>query len=232
VTNEHVWPSRFEKYVPKPPRSTVIYRHDRGPDHQIETSHFATSFDAQVRVVCARCNSGWMASLDAEVESIVSALMRGTAVSLGADGQKLLTLWSLKVAYVAEFLHESKLRHIPPENRRSLLTGVLPPDTFVHVAAYSGSCIAWHRLRTFDIREKRDPTRVVGKGCAQTFILGRLAIRVVSFPGANEWPSEVRPERIVWVRQLYPSSTPFLDLPPIRPLEDDDDLYAFTDELP
>jgi hypothetical protein len=172
-----------------------------------------------------------MASLDEEVETIVSALMRGTAVSLGADGQKLLARWSLKVAYMTEFLHPAKQRHTPPQTRHDLLTGALPPDTFVYVAGYSGSCVVWHRLRTFDIREQRNPSRVVGKGSAQTFILGRLAIRVVSFPGANDWPFEIRPERIVWVRQLYPCSTPFLDLPPIRALRDGD-LYAFTDELP
>ena len=173
-----------------------------------------------------------MADLDNEAEPIVAALMRGTSVTLAPEGQALLARWALKVAYMAEFLHPAEQRHTPPDHRRLLRAGSFPPDTYVYAAAYNGIRAGWHRLRTFDIYDDLDQPRIVGKGYALTFILGRLALRVLGYPGATgDRPTELDPELLAWERQILPRVEPVVVLPPLRALRDGD-LYRFTDALP
>jgi hypothetical protein len=232
LTREHVWPRRFERYVPFAP-DDPLYLHERQADGRpVETQWTTSSFDMQVRVACRLCNEGWMQGLDAEAESVVAGLMQGRALSLGTETQDLLVRWGLKVAYVAQYLHPAHRRFVPAEHRDGLRCGLFPADTLLHVAAYRGRHSGWHRFITFDIFDKGDETRAGGKGYLLTFSLAQLVIRVTGYPGATSNRStELVPEQSGWVRQLLPRRGLFVDLPPTNVLGDDD-FTRFSDELP
>src|SRR4051812_4070180 len=110
LTSEHVWPTRFEKYLSKP--RLARFRHTRQRGEETVSRYEHKQLDSKVRAVCESCNHGWMQTLDEEVESIVAALMRGTSVSLDATSQELFTRWALKVIYMAEFLYPAGNRRI------------------------------------------------------------------------------------------------------------------------
>jgi hypothetical protein len=220
LTNEHVWPKRFEKCLVAPP-GPRRYRHEMTgesadkPDREWMT----VSFDHQVRIVCRDCNHGWMANLDAEAEPLVCALMGGRTIYLQPEAQDLLARWALKTAYVCEYLNAPELRFVPAEHRDELRRGILPGDTYVYVSCYRGVHAGWHRRRSFDLYENE--ARVEGKGYILSFGLGELAVQVVGYPDIARRPIEVQPEGLAWERRLLPRFANSISLPPPRCITDD-----------
>lgn len=59
-------------------------------------------FQQVVKIVCAKCNSGWMASLESQVKPYLSKMLVGENVRLRSNAQRDLARWCLKTVMVME----------------------------------------------------------------------------------------------------------------------------------
>lgn len=236
LTKEHVFPQRFKKYLDM---GETRYVHHRQEDNKPpEPSWAARGLDATVRAACEGCNHGWMETLDGEVDPIVAALMRRRSFSLDEEGQQLLVQWALKVAYMVEFLVPASRRRVPAEHRRLARRGILPPDTYLWIAAYIGRHAFLYRLKHFSIFDRvpgvvgRDDQRVLaGQGYILAFSLGHLVVRVLGYPDTAARPLQPDTEFAPWERQLLPRAFPTVVLPPPK-LIHDSEWRRYTDRMP
>jgi hypothetical protein len=75
------------------------------------TSVFPIRYVEQtLRVVCGKCNSGWMSALEAGVQPFLGRMLLSPqqAVRLKPRQQQLLAAWAVKTAFVSEFLHPTE----------------------------------------------------------------------------------------------------------------------------
>ena len=54
------------------------------------------------RMVCRKCNNGWMADLESEAIPVLSPMFDGNHVQLSEDQQRLLSVWITKMALIQE----------------------------------------------------------------------------------------------------------------------------------
>jgi hypothetical protein len=85
-------------------------------------------FQQKVKVVCEKCNTGWMASLEREAKPILTPMLLGQRQEVRPRTQKLLALWVVKTALVMEHL-QPKARVIPDSEYRSLYLSRSPLPT-------------------------------------------------------------------------------------------------------
>lgn len=93
----------------------------------------AYAMNLQVRVVCERCNNGWMSALETRVKPILSSLMAGTESRLSEDDLGVLAAWAFKTAGMyqqndpgsrgisADALRKARAAEHPPEAARVYL---------------------------------------------------------------------------------------------------------------
>jgi hypothetical protein len=110
LTNEHVWPQWLRKF---PAYENV--RRQLGPrpgwdDFEVVTDedgrflnvakprpgHVPMLPDVKVKVVCGKCNNGWMSQLEKQAGSVLQRLMADERMDLSDDEQELLALWAAK----------------------------------------------------------------------------------------------------------------------------------------
>jgi hypothetical protein len=97
LTKEHVWPQWLaEVLTDRTPQRFV-----RTSVHGVQGAWSQPMFKQTVRAVCSDCNGGWMSGLEGDRRRVLSPMIRGMAVQLGADTQKLIATWALKTALMA-----------------------------------------------------------------------------------------------------------------------------------
>ncbi len=130
LTKEHIWPKWLRPYIPHQltdhTASSSIIATDR-----IEETRRKWSGDPRnrsVRVVCARCNSGWMSRLQEQSKDYLLPLVSGTACTLGKNRQTALATWCAMSAMTAEFLGDGRRQAISPADRNHLQSKLRPPS--------------------------------------------------------------------------------------------------------
>jgi hypothetical protein len=95
-------------------------------------------FSTRPKIVCARCNNGWMSRLEQRAQPIVAPLIRGEASTLDAAAQALTALWVVKTAMTLRWVHRHPdYRGIVPEHYREVFTHQRPPRT---AQVFIGAC--------------------------------------------------------------------------------------------
>jgi hypothetical protein len=94
------------KLVAQKPFKGELYR---AGDHRSRT----------LRVVCSRCNSGWMSELQNETKAILIPFLMGEWPHLTAAHQSILSAWVAMLTMVYEFSNR-EFAVIPQEQRASL----------------------------------------------------------------------------------------------------------------
>jgi hypothetical protein len=68
-----------------------------------------TANTKKIKVVCQRCNSGWMGTLEGDVQPLLVPLIKGTSSALDAAARQIIAEWIVMKILVAE--HISYLGH-------------------------------------------------------------------------------------------------------------------------
>ena len=92
----------------------------------------------KVKVVCARCNNGWMSELENRVKPIVETLCREESAALSAADQETLAVWSVKTAMVFEAFRLGR----PPffaQSERHLVRETLRPAP--NTSVWAAKCV-------------------------------------------------------------------------------------------
>ncbi|MFE2426971.1 hypothetical protein ACFXJ5_09480 [Streptomyces sp. NPDC059373] len=109
LTREHVIPRWLSDVLPEQARfrgqdqAIVLLQPERtvdGPHHREMRETFNS---ATVKVVCDRCNNGFMNDIEAEARPVLSAMIRGRlSMSLAADAATSIATWAVKTSLMAQ----------------------------------------------------------------------------------------------------------------------------------
>jgi hypothetical protein len=134
LTKEHVWPQWLAGVLADDTPQPFV----RAAGGAVEDTWAQPTFKQTVRAVCANCNSGWMSQLEARAKPVLSPMIRGIALHLSADTQKLIATWALKTAIMAQCAAGEKIT--PVHDALWLYHDQEPPDrnVIVILARYGG----------------------------------------------------------------------------------------------
>lgn len=103
LTKEHVWP-RWLRGVLGPSITSRGFYSTSGMGRRRTYSHRSGSIESQrMRIVCERCNTGWMSRLQNNAKSRLLPLIRGHHMSLTEADHKILSAWSMMFTIIIEF---------------------------------------------------------------------------------------------------------------------------------
>jgi hypothetical protein len=112
LSKEHLFPNWLRNVFPRSALSTHTQGRVTWPEGK---KHIKTkkgqghSGTKKLRVVCKKCNNGWMSKLESTSQPLLSSLIDGNSVTLDTDAQSLLSLWVAKTVCVAENLNPERV---------------------------------------------------------------------------------------------------------------------------
>jgi hypothetical protein len=221
ISHEHILPDWLHEVFPRDPATVHTFGITSwvglSPGAPITKRHRKQGHvtTRQVRVVCEKCNNGWLSSLEDRTKPVLLALLRGERFALGPEEQLLLATWAAKTCMTAEFIDRSKIA-IPQGDRTFLMHTLSPPQTgwWMWIAGSQG--VEWEAgINHFSARLHIPPipaeTPEIVNLQSTTLGIGRLLLFAIStsFLGADFgltnsraadlhpiWP--LRPAMILW----------------------------------
>jgi hypothetical protein len=143
LTGEHLWPDWLGRELEiREPFSIRIEQEKDGLETR-DISFEAPPFDQQVRAVCEKCNSGWMARMEEEAKPMLWPLIHAEGRRLDRDEQRVLARWALLKACVFDEVHP-EARVVPEAHRQHLYEHKDPPANGL-----------WVLLATYEAQELR-----------------------------------------------------------------------------
>jgi len=146
LTKQHVFPNRIRRLVPRTETETVSLKTDnffsrtkgdavRG--RNLDRRNGATAA-TKLRIVCRKCNAGWMRALEEAAFLSAEDLILGKPIVLSPAQQAAIARLGVNIAMVAAMLAREQKRYTPEERRQFMETGNPPKDFYVFLA-YNGS---------------------------------------------------------------------------------------------
>jgi hypothetical protein len=178
------------------------------------------SFDQRVRKFCARCNHGWMSTLEADVRPLLESMFWGKQAELSSADQTMLARWATKTALVAQSIEP------PPDARPVIQADWLkngegsPPRTWVGLAMYSGR----RHGMSLHVQAYRAAGSIGPPGAAGEFViirLERLVIVTFLWDGPLDAQVQTPPRFEHALIQVWPASPLIRVWPPTQKLSED-----------
>lgn len=142
-------------------------------------------FTQVVRVVCQRCNNGWLGQLEADAKEALTSILHGRVTELSMAAAERVATWAFKTALVSmqTFSREERSSGVgvPESEYRALYASRasgLPPDTRAWFGRYEGGRVSsvWvvpEALRLDDVEvEPGFP-----QGYLSTLVVGPLIVQ-------------------------------------------------------
>ena len=130
LTREHIWADWFRAYLP---RTLPFYHSGRivlNEDNTQTRGSKKMSGDPKsrkLRIVCNKCNNGWMSDLQNATKPILTPLLHHQQITLSEQRQRQLATWVAMTVICAEYLQPASVS-IPVTARRWLFTNRTAPD--------------------------------------------------------------------------------------------------------
>ena len=230
LTREHIIPDWIQEIIPKKPqhghlfttRSKAAAGRGRLKTSRLRQGH---PISRKVRVVCVRCNNGWLSSLEDELKPQIKALVLGEAITLTPWDQRRLATWAAKTSMTAEFIHP-KSAAITFEEREYLRLHREPVETFnVWAGHYGGSrhrTALHHHSVQLSVGTPTSTETMVPPNTQATIIgLGELFLQISSSSFAGVI-FKLKNEGVSKMRRIWPPAVTDLQWPPVASLGDED----------
>ena len=189
---------------------------------QKKQGHVSTK---KVRVVCTRCNNGWLSGIEESTKPLLLSVISGDPITLDAPKRAMLATWAAKTIMTAEFV-DRKLVAIPSEDRTYLMNNIAPPNAgwWIWIAGNCG--VEWEtgiyhfssRLNT-SLDDLKTPD-ILNLQCT-TIGLGHLLVHAISTTVGSHSFSLTRPDASD-LKPIWPDPTTDITWPPSKLLTDDD----------
>jgi hypothetical protein len=224
MSKEHFWSQWMKEFLSS--GTDLSYVHDiytsEAEKPSTKTFHATRQGDVitkKIRVVCRKCNSGWMGSLEEKVKHILVKLIENSVTSLLAIEQKLLSEWITMKALVAEH-SEGGTQITPIQDRKAFYLHRLIPSYFsIYIGVNNTSSMSGFVRNSIAL----SPTKSLEKNIKElnlkglvkntqsiSFICGKLFIYILASrvdginirdrfdlsPMVRVWPKEK--DRIEW----------------------------------
>jgi len=234
LSREHIIPDWVQQIIPKKPtagqnftlRTTLPSDQPPGfrPRHTRSRVRQGHPISRKVKVVCKRCNTGWLSALEEELKLRLTSLVIGMPLTLTPWDQRRLATWAAKTAMTAEFLHP-KSAAITFEEREYLRLHREPPKAFnVWAAHYNGSRYKteMHHHSVYLSAGVSIPPKTKTPNTQTTLLgLGQLFLQVSS----SSWDGlqiNLKDESVSNLRRIWPPRDVDLTWPPPASLGDQD----------
>ena len=191
LSAEHVWSRWTHKYIPYDPAHrakkalvSVSFR-DRTDYERVPMPQDLRQW--KVRVVCARCNNGWMSLVENRAKSILVPLFSGKQARLHPEAQTRIATWISLKTMVCEF---DQLGHMVSHHtqRRRLMVKSLPPATSmaIWIGHYVRNdwiprwiCHPFLLLTQSQLQDRPDDSATYYNSQAVTYVFGELFVDVI-----------------------------------------------------
>ena len=155
VTKAHVfaksWTSLFDG-----PNDTceheVVHRYMDPKTGERRVLKRAKTFALVSRKVCGACNSGWLNELEAQVRPLMADFAANTPITLDADEQANLALWSAVAALIAMSNDQDAAAFADPVIAHGIFLEKRPPDAMnIWLGANSHGEMGWFRSHSLNL---------------------------------------------------------------------------------
>ncbi len=168
----------------------------------------APPFTTVARVVCERCNSGWMAELEGAAKELLAPMIEAKPITLTPVNQKLVATWAIKTAMMMQqYAHPGGLA-IPADHYRQVYERTAPPDfLWIWLASQtSGEVRYW--LRPLAVASLSEPTPRRPNGYWVTMSVGALVIQILGAtrPLPEHLQQDLPVVSALGLRRIWPSS--------------------------
>jgi hypothetical protein len=148
LTKEHLFSEWTHAIVPQVGNGRYVKARSAGEPKHTVTPIPDSLLNKQIKVVCGRCNNGWMNGIEKAVKPIMTPLLRGEETTLTPADQETLAVWITLKSMVGELgVQNIKIRVISDEFRQEFYrTKSMPAGWHVWIGFYGGTtyCIDAH----------------------------------------------------------------------------------------
>lgn len=195
MSKEHFWPSWMGKLVSEGA--------DKSHSHEVHDGKAKTELDLKkqairqgdvstkkIRVVCEKCNNGWMSVLEEKAKPLLVRLMNNEKTLLSDNDQELLAQWIVMKSIVAEH-SERKINVTPESDRREFYRNLLIPEYFqIFISQQNSAQKAGFLRHSLTLSSSKDgpdpPLNGLNRNTQSvTFICGSLFIHVLACRAKN-----------------------------------------------
>lgn len=136
-TREHLFPDWVNRIVAETSfLGQFLVVTDEGMKRRRYDTNQAANLEA--RIVCHRCNHGWMSDLETEAATLLKPMALGEQTKLTTPEQLVVAQWAAKTAMVGEWIMGYRPLVFSQEDREMVRTERRPPARArVCIAAYS-----------------------------------------------------------------------------------------------
>jgi hypothetical protein len=231
LTKEHVWPKWLRSVLDPSLATSRHFYQTTGFGRMRTITHRPGSIESRrLRIVCERCNTGWMSRLQNNAKSRLLPLVRGQYISLTEADHKILAAWSMMFTMVIEFFDLTTLA-TPQRERMEFSRIPVPNDSWmVWFGMADDFPWAFHHygwlvgkrgdVISFDL--SKSPSVILPRCNAQstTIRVGKLLVLTYSsraaVPGFNVDPTWFAVEH--GLHLIWPMPTTGLNASPLRRL--------------
>jgi len=241
MTSEHVWGEWTKGYVERTANklnhANVFVPRPGLPDPPSVRIRAGDHLDAQVRIVCADCNSGWLSRIQNDAKPILIPLFDGAAVTLDRAAQQHVAAWVTMATMTGEHLSGDQARVAIPQSDRTWIMekGTPPPGWCVWIGHYprQHNPAQWVKASFPVVNADELPEATTDQDLAPTmqttaFSVGNLFAFAMSchFPEIPlGWDWRTAPEARDLLKRIWPPSSSSIDWPP-SPMSDVDALQS------
>lgn len=229
LSKEHVLPNWLRQKFPRLPTDTHTFGVLSHPDGQAPTIHRKRGQgqlgSKKVRVVCKKCNNGWLAEMEDVTKPILDPLVSpGFRQTLSVKEQETLATWIAKTTMTAEYLIKDQPAIKQAERERFKLTKK-PADYWqIWISSYIGT--KWRKGGIFHhglgLYIHPEPIRVGIRNTQYTvFGLGRILCVSVSSTAHGWLAMNLNDQLKLATRQVWPPVGHDILWPSDRSLNDD-----------
>jgi hypothetical protein len=216
-TNEHVLPRWLRVAFPEEAQRDTL--HVRTTE-EAETSRRGNLLDAQAKIVCGPCNSGWMNGLEEGVRTYLPRMIKGKPVQLTRKKQTQLATWSLKTVMMLHCVYpKADQVSIPEHDYKDFFASKQPSDLMHIWVAYMPppvdpygivqhpiQFLCQPRRTDVEIRNERGTHRVTGEAYVATLRIGHFVTQVLRLGAAGiEFDLTPSPVLAKHIWQIWPS---------------------------
>jgi hypothetical protein len=231
LTKEHVWPKWLRSVLDPSLTTRRHFCSTSGLGRRRTFTHQSGTIESRrLRIVCERCNTGWMSRLQNNAKSRLLPLIRGQHVSLTEADHKILAAWSMMFAMIIEFFDPATLATTQRERMEFSRIPVPNDDWMVWFGIADDFPWAFHHYGWFFERKaaavdlSKPPSVVLPRCTSQSTAIrvGKLLVLTYSTraraptPGINVDPTSFAVKH--GLHLIWPLATTGLNASPLRHL--------------
>lgn len=230
ISKEHLWSDWLDPLLPlgreHPNHSQIKLKFSHSPEGVLEVSpssskHRGPSNSRKLRIVCAKCNGGWMSEIEMAAKEVMTDLILGRSTVITVDQQNALCQWIMLKAIIGEYT-DLPMMAISEADKMFLKNNrAIPPNWKIWIGNFLGGEREWLQKYSHTggkIHMAGEPVPSLLNGQTTTFVINELFMHAASMPPiplADWMPSRA-------LLQIWPSSAQDIKWPPELPISDID----------